>query len=244
MSLYRFNSNLREIAIQKEYSKEYFNNCRTIGFSLEESLEYGAWEGVINRLDDPLTEETMSAVHFDEMEMKRLYVASFIDHVTRISIRKGLSAGIAESLKRSAFTEIVQANGHEQLKQITVETTRYMIRLTQRLMKSNYSGLVTKTVNLIQQERYMVITPSSLANELNVNRTYLSDLFTKEVGMTLTNYIRQIKIHTAAYILEQETYSLEEIAELLSFSSYSYFSKVFKQVMGKSPRQYLGQIHK
>lgn len=243
MSLYQFNSNLREIAIQKEYSKEYFNNCRAIGFSIEESLEFGVWEGVEGRLDDPLTEETMSAVHYDAIEMKRLYVASFIDHVTRTSIKKGLSAGIAESLKRSAFTEIIQANGHEQLRQITVETTRYMIRLTQRQIKSNYSGLVTKTVNLIQQERYMDIKPSSLAAELNVNRTYLSDLFSKEVGMTLTDYIRQIKIHTAAYILEQQTHTLEEIAELLSFNSYSYFSKVFKRVMGKSPRQYLAQIH-
>ena len=77
------------------------------------------------------------------------------------------------------------------------------------------------------------------AAKLGYNKKYLSDLFKKELKITFTAYLRTVLIQNACYLIEQGVISVKKLAYLSGFSDPLYFSKVFKDVMGESPRSYI-----
>lgn len=67
---------------------------------------------------------------------------------------------------------------------------------------------------------------------------YLSHEFNRQLGCSINQYINQAKINTAKRLLKTSQQSASDIAVTLHFSSPSYFSKIFRQLTGVSPREY------
>lgn len=82
------------------------------------------------------------------------------------------------------------------------------------------------------------ITIEDLAEELGVSASYLSRLFKKETGVSVSVYIREQKIEMAKNLLQYSEYSMIDIANRLSFSSQSHFIQQFREVMGMTPKKY------
>ena len=82
------------------------------------------------------------------------------------------------------------------------------------------------------------ITAEQLAKLTGLNISYLSRLFKKETGQTISNYIRDKKIETAKNMLLYSDFSPSEIASILAFPSQSYFTEVFRKTTGVTPRKY------
>jgi len=82
------------------------------------------------------------------------------------------------------------------------------------------------------------ITIENLANEFGVSASYLSRLFKKETGISVSAYIREKKIEVAKNLLQFSDYSLIEIANRLSFSSQSHFIQQFREAVGVTPKKY------
>ena len=78
----------------------------------------------------------------------------------------------------------------------------------------------------------------SLAAEFNMNPNFCCSLFTKYLGQTFSAYLTELRITEAQNLLHNSNYSLEEIASLVGFKDYFYFSKVFKKYCKYSPKEY------
>lgn len=78
----------------------------------------------------------------------------------------------------------------------------------------------------------------NVAAALYINKNYLSDLFSKKLGMTFTQYKNMVRIRKAKQLIDQGSASLTEISEAVGFDSPSRFSTVFRQMEGISPQQY------
>lgn len=85
---------------------------------------------------------------------------------------------------------------------------------------------------------YEDLSVTTLAEHLNLHPSYLSQLFKKEVGLTLSEYIQRTKIEEAKNLIQFSNYSLSEIYTLLNFNDQSYFTKVFKKVTGFTPSHF------
>ena len=81
----------------------------------------------------------------------------------------------------------------------------------------------------------------ALAEYVQLNETYLSKLFKKETGQSVSEYIRDRKVEEAAALLRYSEKTSVEIATDLGFSSHSYFISIFKKVMGMTPKEYRDQ---
>lgn len=79
---------------------------------------------------------------------------------------------------------------------------------------------------------------SDLAVYVNLNPHYLSTLFKKEMNMTIGEYINGKRISTAKSLLIRTDHTYSQIASELSFSSQSYFTKVFRDSTGYTPKKY------
>ena len=79
---------------------------------------------------------------------------------------------------------------------------------------------------------------SEVAAHIGITSNYLSALFSRETGETFSEYLNRIRIRAATRLLKNSGLSINEIASQTGYSDAVYFSKVFKRLMGMSPRAY------
>ena len=98
--------------------------------------------------------------------------------------------------------------------------------------------LALKTANFIQHHLSEPITAQDVADELHLNRSYLTRWIKAETGETLTDFILKEKTEEAKRLLRYTDKSSAVIAAYLGFSSQSHFSRVFKKYAGVNPGEY------
>lgn len=77
-----------------------------------------------------------------------------------------------------------------------------------------------------------------LSKKLNLNYTYLSNLFKEVTGMTIQHYIVLHKIEKAKELILYDELSLNEITYQLQYSSIAHLSNQFKQITGITPTHF------
>ncbi|MBT2293195.1 response regulator [Paenibacillus albidus] len=82
------------------------------------------------------------------------------------------------------------------------------------------------------------LTRNDLAEIVYLNPDYLARLFKRETGISLGSYITQVRIAAAKHLLETTNLSVYTIASKTGYTNYSYFSKLFKQEVELSPKEY------
>lgn len=105
----------------------------------------------------------------------------------------------------------------------------------------NYSKTITTCQNYILKNIYQELSLQQLVHITKKNPVYLSTLFKKEVGMPLIKYIQQEKVEEAKKLLTLTHRSILDISTMLNFNDQSYFTKIFKQQTGITPKQYRKQ---
>lgn len=115
---------------------------------------------------------------------------------------------------------------------------RDFCQLVKRHSLSKYSYYVGQTITLIQYDLTADLKLKTIADRLNVNSSYLSTLFHKEVGCTLTEYINKQRIERSVHLLQLTSKSVQEIAAECGFQDVNYFIKLFKKQTGFTPKQY------
>lgn len=98
--------------------------------------------------------------------------------------------------------------------------------------------LTVDVANYIQHHMSEPITVERLAEELFLNRSYLSRKFKEEAGESLTDFILKEKTEEAKRLLRYSDKPLTAIGAYLGFSSASHFSRVFKAYVGSTPSEY------
>ena len=78
----------------------------------------------------------------------------------------------------------------------------------------------------------------------SVSESYLSSLFKKETGTTITDYINSTRIRQALILLNTSSLPIGEVASRCGFLDSNYFSRIFKKQLGLSPREYRDSIRK
>ena len=93
-----------------------------------------------------------------------------------------------------------------------------------------------KVIRLIQENPD--ISREELASRFFLNPDYFAKLFKKETGKALSDYIADLKLEEAKYMLSQTADGISNIASLLGYSNFSYFSKMFRKKTGMTPSEY------
>ena len=78
-----------------------------------------------------------------------------------------------------------------------------------------------------------------MATELGYNKKYLSSLFKKKMEVGIIEYLSTIRIQNACTMMQQGMTGINDIAVYCGYDDPLYFSKVFKNKTGMSPRAYI-----
>ena len=118
------------------------------------------------------------------------------------------------------------------------EMFRAYCRLVRKHAIRHYSLPVQKTVLLIDADLSAEIAPRALAQAQGLSLGYLSGLFHREVGVTISEYIRERRMKHAAHLLSTTHLQIQTVAQHCGIMDVQYFSKLFKRAMGMTPKEY------
>ena len=82
------------------------------------------------------------------------------------------------------------------------------------------------------------LTLGSVAGYVGLNEKYFSSRFTKEEGMTFSNYLTEVRIRKARELMEQTDLKIYEISQSVGYNSVEHFTRVFKKICQVSPGAY------
>ena len=176
-------------------------------------------------------------------KLKLLFYASIANTtlVTRYAIEGGLNEETAFSLSDVYIRKMEQCTDVDALmklnEQMAIEFT-LRVAEAKKTPKNYYSPAISRVIDYIYHGKNKTLTLNQLASLVNLTPKYLSALFHKETGQTLTVFIHKVLIEKAQNLLAYSDYSLGEISTYLNFSSQSYFISIFKRYTGITPGQY------
>lgn len=90
----------------------------------------------------------------------------------------------------------------------------------------------------IRQHYTESIILSELSEKYHFNHSYMTRLFKKIKGQTPMKLIHELRMEDARKMLKNESLSVREISEILGFSDQHYFSRIFKETTGMTPKEF------
>ncbi|HPJ02028.1 MAG TPA: response regulator [Candidatus Limiplasma sp.] len=97
------------------------------------------------------------------------------------------------------------------------------------------NALVDRALLQIAEHYREAISLKQLAGIMEINTSYLGQLFKKTTGESFTGYVNQYRIQKAKELLAQTTLKVYEVAQEVGFTDYHYFLIIFKKLTGSTP---------
>lgn len=139
----------------------------------------------------------------------------------------------------SRFTWLIEtADSFESLGQIILQMIETYSYLSRHYSMAAYSLPVKNTLLYIETHLPESLDVKTLAAQVSLTPNYLSSLFRKEVGMTVTSYIVQKRIYQSCFLLKTTDMTISDVAFAVGIEDANYFTKVFKKFTEKTPMQY------
>ncbi len=229
-----------ELAKTEFYNREYSLNH--IPYDKEmafyQSIRNGDMEEM-HRLFTPLCIEGFGKLSENSLRNLKYHLIITVAFITRYCIEGGLEMESAYNLSDIYIRKIDTCNSEEGVHQIHKELCEAYVRRMQKTRPVNrYSKPVQLAIDYIYDNLHNKIYLLDISEAAGLSETYLSRLFHKETGTSITDYIISKRIDAAKNLLIFTEYSTSEISNFLNFSSESHFIATFKKLTGLTPKKF------
>lgn len=161
---------------------------------------------------------------------------SILDQFESVEISSCLRNILRETeLKNTGYEDVCQAYMEILLIRLMRNIALAIPAEPQSVSANRQCAAIRRYIDLHFKE---FLTLEQLAEESHMSKYYLSHAFKREYGVSPINYMISRRIEESKYLLAETDLSLSQIAQLLGFSSLSYFSQVFHRTQGISPKEY------
>ena len=161
---------------------------------------------------------------------------SILDQFESVEISGCLRNILREmELKNTGYEDVCQAYMEILIIRLMRNTALAIPAEPQTVSANRQCAAIRRYIDLHFKEP---LTLELLAEEGHMNKYYLSHAFKREYGISPINYMISRRIEESKYLLAETDLSLSQIAQLLGFSSLSYFSQVFRKTQSLSPMEY------
>ena len=158
---------------------------------------------------------------------------------SRSAIEGGLPARSSLEMQKRYFAEIERAGSISALKNLK---NAMLEEFVTRVHEVRENPLISKSIreccDYIRVNVRKPLTVQEIAGQMGYTTYYFTKKFNREMGIKVTDYIKQARIEYAKVALITTDQSIQEISDSLQFGSRNYFSKVFHAIVGVTPAAY------
>ncbi len=101
-----------------------------------------------------------------------------------------------------------------------------------------HADVVETIINVLENQYSEPITIEELAKKVFLTPNYICNIFKENVGESIIDYLTKVRMKHAKLLLTSTGCKIYEIAEQTGFNNTSYFSFVFKNMFGVSPKEF------
>lgn len=175
----------------------------------------------------------------DPLRHARVSTIVFCSIVCRAAIEGGLSPEEAYSLGDAYIQSALDAHTIDETSTICMSMYDDFVRRVHRTRENpKYSQPIQRCCNYIEMNLDRNIHAQELADMVGYSVTYFTRHFREETGFGISDYVKAARIERAKILLETSENSVQEISEMLGFTTRNYFTKCFREITGMTPVEY------
>jgi AraC-like DNA-binding protein len=177
----------------------------------------------------------------------KLYIKNMVSLRCKILVKQELDKlglqyeGI--NLGEVRMKEQISAQQYEQLKNALLKSGLELTDDKKNILVEKIKNII---VEMVHYEDEMPRTKNSvyISEKLNLNYTYLANLFSRVTGKTIEHYIIAQRIERAKELLLYDDLSASQIYQKLNYSSLGHLSNQFKKITSLTPSFFKKMKHK
>ncbi len=181
------------------------------------------------------------AVDWEKRQVPQLYVTTMVQQVVHLSLAAKPALNPQQDvILRSANELLRYATSYGELM-----AGLYSVLFDDNTMKDkklSAEDLYGLAVRYIQEKYAQPISIQHVCSEIGISQTYLSRLFRKYGNTSFNVFLTKCRMDSAmAMIREHPDIPLRNVAACVGYDDYAYFSKVFHQIVGCAPSQWVAR---
>ncbi len=239
----------REMLEQQSNISDYIHLIKTMGGSESEQsypiekerellslISLGNKEGAQKVLDEILGHIFFSAG--GDFFTVKSRILELVVLLSRAALEGGADIEQIFGLNYNYLSEI---NEFKTVEELTLWLSKIMTRFTDcvfNLQDVKHVDIIYKSIDFIRQNYMKKITLDEVSASVFLSPSYFSKVFKDEMKTTFNNYLNHVRIEMSKKLLSDDSVPLTEVSNLVGYEAQSYFSKVFKKVVGISPGKY------
>ena len=165
-------------------------------------------------------------------------------YMTRAAIAGGVNPDDAFTLSDTYINEIENISSLDELEAFEIKMVEGFSSKVRDAKTQAYTKPVLNCIYYIDNHLCDDLNINILANHVYLNPSYLSNLFHKETGKKLNEWILEKRIIESSHLVLNTNEDIAEIAFFYKFCSQSYYVQCFKKIMGVTPGEYRKNLTK
>lgn len=193
----------------------------------------------VKRLMTPLGGDGSGMLSEDPLRNLKYHFIVTVAMMTRFCVEGGMEMENAYTLSDFYILKADKCADEKDIHKLHNEAVLDFTMQMNRLARVNiYSKPVIMTMDYIYDNLHSKISEEDIAEFVSLSTSYISRLFHKEVGVTISTYIAVKRVETAQNMLRYSDYSALDIGNYLAFTTHSHFISVFKKYTGMTPNEF------
>lgn len=216
------------------------NEFKSYPLEIEKELLHAIASGN-KKLAGKLLNDILGHIYFSSGSSFNIIRSRTIELVVLLS-RAAVEGGAdAEQVLGLNYKYLAEANSFNNIEELSVWLSKIMSRFTDYVF--NFSNIkhvdvIYKAVEYIKHNYMKKITLEEVSSEVYLSPTYFSKIFSEEMNETFNNYLNRVRIDNAKHLLLKNELTIVDISNIVGYEDQSYFTKVFKKLVGVSPGQF------
>ncbi|RBW70784.1 response regulator [Bacillus taeanensis] len=136
------------------------------------------------------------------------------------------------------YKQLNQLRSLEEIREWLISKISKLLDYLNDNQMSYKDKLIFDVKDYLKDNYCKIISLDDVADLFHISPAYLSSVFSKKVGVTMFEYIINMRINKSKELLRTTNYKISEICDQVGYENQRYFNQVFKKHVGTTPGKY------
>ncbi len=176
--------------------------------------------------------------YLDNLELLKVSILELFAVLSRIAVELGAKTQDVLGTRYACLTELASIDGHENICLWLVQAFEQFIDTIEVTRQTRMDERLRRAIELIENRYHTPLTIKEISQHVCLSPSRLSHIVKSQLGFSLRDYIKKLRIEKAKVLLIETDLSISEIATEVGYPDQSYFTKSFKSNENCTPNSF------